>query len=322
MIRRWPTVALLFCAMLLAAPVAAMADAVADEGRFVELINESRRQAGAAPLVIDDTLVEAARAHSNWMADEGRIFHNPDLDEVAEGWSTLGENVGRGGDVESLHAAFMASDGHRANLLNPIFDKIGVGVVWSDGTPYVTEVFMDSADEVALQFSPPFLDDDGSVHEANIVELWKMGITRGCADDRYCPDRGVRRAELATMLVRAFDLSGTSPDVFSDIDETVHREAISVLAANDVTRGCAPNRFCPDQVVSRAEMATFLTRLLDLPAAGSAGFEDTRGSVHAGAIDSLSAAGITRGCSTDRFCPEDPVTRAQFASFLVRALSR
>ena len=61
---------------------------------------------------------------------------------------------------------------------------------------------------------------------------------------------------------------------------------------------------------------------LDLPAASPAGFTDTAGNVHAANIDALAAAGITLGCSTDplRYCPDQPVTRAQMASFLHRAL--
>jgi hypothetical protein len=84
-----------------------------------------------------------------------------------------------------------------------------------------------------------------------------------------------------------------------------------------------PLRFCPDEAVTRAEMASFLVRALDLPSAESAGFADVgAGGVHAAAIDALSAAGITRGCLSEplRFCPDEAVTRAEMASFLVRAL--
>ena len=71
-------------------------------------------------------------------------------------------------------------------------------------------------------------------------------------------------------------------------------------------------------------MASFLVRALNLDQASSAGFVDVDpGSVHARAIDALAAAGVTLGCGTDplRYCPDEPVTRAQMASFLVRALN-
>jgi len=232
----------------------------------------------------------------------------------------LGENVGRGGNIETLHQAFMDSPGHRDNLLNPVYDLVGIGVVWSEGIPYVVEVFMDPIEELRVQFSPPFSDDDGSVHEVDIVALYERGITRGCDDTRYCPERPVTRGEMASLLVRSFGLKGSPGDIFGDDNASVHESAIETLAANGITSGCAPGRFCPDRGVTRGEMATFLTRILDLPAASSAGFKDIAGSPHAAAINSLAASGITKGCTATTFCPNQGVTRAQVASFLVRAL--
>lgn len=298
----------------------ALADAASDEQRFVELINSERRSAGAGPLEVHPDLVEGARRHAERMAAEGRIFHNQNLGDVTDGWKLLGENVGRGGNIETLHQAFMDSPGHRDNLLNPVYDLVGIGVVWSEGIPYVVEVFMDPIEELRVQFSPPFSDDDGSVHEADIVALYERGITRGCDDTRYCPERPVTRGEMASLLVRSFGLKGSPGDIFGDDNASVHESAIETLAANGITSGCAPGRFCPDRGVTRGEMATFLTRILDLPAASSAGFKDIAGSPHAAAIDSLAASGITKGCTATTFCPNQGVTRAQVASFLVRAL--
>ena len=69
-------------------------------------------------------------------------------------------------------------------------------------------------------------------------------------------------------------------------------------------------------------MATFLVRAFDLEEAPSAGFVDTEESVHSANIDALAAAGITAGCKTDplSYCPDKPVTRAQMATFLHRAI--
>lgn len=313
---------LMITSLLAAGTPAASADAVDDEARFVELINAERRAAGSGPLVVVPELVEGARVHAQRMLEAEAIFHNPDLGDIIDGWKALGENVGRGGNIESLHQAFMDSKGHRDNLLNPQWDGLGVGVVWSEGVPYVVEVFIDSVEDLRVQFTPPFSDDDGSIHEADIVALYELGVTRGCDTSRYCPDRVVSRGEMATMLVRAFGLSGDTGDVFTDDDSSVHEAAIQTLAASGITNGCAPERFCPDRGVTRAEMATFLTRILELPPAPSGTFTDTSSSVHASAIDALAAAGITRGCSEDEFCPQRGVTRAQLASFLIRALDR
>ena len=113
---------------------------------------------------------------------------------------------------------------------------------------------------------------------------------------------------------------------FADVNvENVHASDIDALYTAGITRGCStsPLRFCPDAPVTRAQMATFLVRALVLEDGVSVGFTDVNvENVHASDIDALYTAGITRGCSTSplRFCPDAPVTRAQMATFLVRAL--
>ena len=69
-------------------------------------------------------------------------------------------------------------------------------------------------------------------------------------------------------------------------------------------------------------MASFLVRAFDLEGAPSVGFADTGGSTHEANIDALFAAGITVGCKQDplRYCPDNPVSRAQMATLLSRGL--
>ncbi len=102
-------------------------------------------------------------------------------------------------------------------------------------------------------------------------------------------------------------------------------DSIEALATSGITQGCNPpvnDRFCPDDFVSRQQMAAFLVRALNLPT-GSMSFVDVPASnVFAGAISSLADAGITLGCNppvNDRFCPDDFASRQQMAAFLVRA---
>jgi hypothetical protein len=76
--------------------------------------------------------------------------------------------------------------------------------------------------------------------------------------------------------------------------------------------------------VTREQMASFLTRGLDLPAPTiPINFSDvSRTNVHRSNIQALAGAEITLGCGGDRFCPADPVRRDQMASFLIRGLDR
>ena len=189
-----------------------------------------------------------------------------------------------------------------------------------------------SAEEESARVEPAgFTDvDPHSAHSANIDALFAAGITTGCAQQplRYCPSQPVTRAHMATFLTRALDL--TTPDEpagFTDVDpHSAHSANIDALFAAGITKGCdtEPLRYCPSQPVTRAHMATFLIRALDLTTPDEpAGFTDVDPQgTHSAAIDALFAADITKGCNTEplRYCPSQPVTRAHMATFLTRAL--
>lgn len=80
------------------------------------------------------------------------------------------------------------------------------------------------------------------------------------------------------------------------------------------------DRFCPKATVTREQMASFLVSGLELAPSGIDPFTDDDSSVHEADINALAAAGVTGGCTTDRFCPKATVTREQMAAFLRRAL--
>jgi hypothetical protein len=125
--------------------------------------------------------------------------------------------------------------------------------------------------------------------------------------------------------VRSLGLTGSGP-TFTDTGGSVFASEISRLAAAGITRGCNPpanTRFCPDEPVTRGQMAAFLVRALELSEVGPA-FTDTGSSVFSADISRLAEAGITRGCNppaNTRFCPNQAVTRGQMAAFLHRALT-
>jgi hypothetical protein len=113
--------------------------------------------------------------------------------------------------------------------------------------------------------------------------------------------------------------------MFSDVPAgSTFEHDIIMIAIEDITRGCGGDRYCPKNAVTRAEMATFIVRALGLKPSDTNRFRDVSSSnVHRRNINALAAAGITAGCNpprNDRFCPGDPVTREQMASFMVRAL--
>jgi N-acetylmuramoyl-L-alanine amidase len=185
---------------------------------------------------------------------------------------------------------------------------------------------------VVLAVLPPggtFIDDDGSIHEGGIEAIAAQGITVGCnppTGDRYCPDDPISRGEMAAFIARAKDLSGDRGDFFVDDDDHRFETAIDRIAAARIALGCDPprnERFCPDETMTRGQMAMMLARAFDPPSTAKDHFVDDEAGVAEGAIDRIAAAGVTLGCNppaNDRYCPDAVVSRAQMATFLTRAL--
>lgn len=126
--------------LLLPPPIAAHADAGL-ESQFVSALNSARAAQGLPALQIAGDLTSVARSHSRVMADADHLHHNPDLGAAVSGWRKVGENVGRGPSVSSIHDALMNSPGHRRNILDADWTQLGMGVVVKDGQLWVTQVF-------------------------------------------------------------------------------------------------------------------------------------------------------------------------------------
>jgi len=173
-----------------------------------------------------------------------------------------------------------------------------------------------------------FWDDDGNVHEANIEAIANAGVTLGCVAEStaFCPELSLTRAQIASFLARGLGLSPIPGDQFDDVSSTsVHKKNINAIADLGITLGCnaGGSLFCPNSVLDRAQMASFLARALSLAAIADGPFTDIDGApTHAGNINAIAADGITLGCdgTGTAYCPYNTVTRAQMSSFLTRGL--
>ncbi len=173
-----------------------------------------------------------------------------------------------------------------------------------------------------------FTDDDGNVHELNINIIAQAGITVGChATQRlFCPDDQVTRAQMAVFLVRALGEtpSARSGVTFTDVaSDAWYAGFVGRLAELGLTSGFRDQTFRPDDQVTRAQMATFLVRAVERLRPGdpgATGFSDVSSDhTHAAAIAGLVRAGVTTGYSDGTYRPDEPITRAQMATFLVKA---
>jgi uncharacterized protein YkwD len=112
------------------------------EKEMLDLINQERSKVGLKPLVWDEALAKVARAHSVDMFARGYFAHNdPDgktpFDRIAEAgitYQAAGENLAYAASVTLAHAGLMRSTGHRANILEVDFGRVGIGVI--DGGIY------------------------------------------------------------------------------------------------------------------------------------------------------------------------------------------
>lgn len=125
----------------------ASAGSASDEAAFAQRINDLRRSKGLAPMVVDTHLSDVARSWTSVMIRNGDISHNPNLaGSVRHDWRKLGENVGRGTNVQILHDTFVASPGHYRNLVDPDFTHMGIAVLYdAKGQLFTTHVFMKGA---------------------------------------------------------------------------------------------------------------------------------------------------------------------------------
>ena len=209
-------------------------------------------------------------------------------------------------------------------------------VNYMPGSPQTQRIWFDNV-YITTQFpgtnvGPPtrFVDVPAShTFHGDVEWLADEGITQGCnppLNDRFCPSNSVTRGQMAAFLVRALDLPAGTPGRFTDTTNSVFAADIDALATAGITAGCNPpdfDQYCPGRPVTRAQMAAFLVRALDLEPGATGTFIDDDGVFEAD-IEALADAGITRGCNppdNDRFCPNNPVTRGQMAAFLHRALT-
>ena len=309
-------------ALLPAGTATASTTTVNMERDFGALVNIERAKQGLGALEVRSDIVKVARNHSQTMADEWRLHHNPDFSTEITGWQRLAENVGYGPSVGTIHRAFMNSEGHRRNILDDRVTEIGIGVVVKDGRVWVTANFR--RPQATVTVYPPSTERFGdvastSVHADSIETVAGRGITDSCGEARYCPGEDVTRGEFAIMLVRALDIdTGRSGESrFSDVSGEI-AAAVEALASEGLTSGCSADRFCPTDRLTRAQLATFFAGALELsPRAPS--FTDA-GTTHAGSIGALEQAGIVNGCTSTTYCPNKNVNRAQTASMFANNL--
>jgi hypothetical protein len=167
-----------------------------------------------------------------------------------------------------------------------------------------------------------------------IETLFHKGVTGGCFGGGYCPANPVTRAQMAVFLLKARFGSAHIPPpctgtVFTDVPCTggAFDPWIEELAGLAITGGCGGGLYCPNNTVTRQQMAVFLLKALEgsayLPPACTGIFDDvpcTPGTGFSDWIEELADRGITGGCNLTPplYCPTNPNNRGQMAVFLTK----
>ena len=172
---------------------------------------------------------------------------------------------------------------------------------------------------------------EGEGQRAAIDCIAAHGVTKGTSATTYDPGGTVTRAQMASFVMRTLDRVGgyerpaDAPNAFADDDADIHHDDINDGAAEDVIRGRADGTYGADGSVTRAQMASFVVRVLEaagaaVPADAPDAFGDDAGDTHEGAIDALAALHVVVGTAAGTYGPGAAVTRSQMALFLGRSL--
>jgi Cysteine-rich secretory protein family len=207
------------------------------EKQIFEQLNHEREKTGLPPLEWNGPVAEAARAHARLLAENAKLSHQfvgeaalPErLGATTVRFTVAAENVALTEYVEDVHPALMSSIGHRANILNPRYNAVGIGVVEDKGKIYVTQDFIFLVPEYSeAQFSSVFAESFNLARKA-----------RGIRDIDARPDALLH--ELACT---------TDGDALKLADQVSGARAVVVFTSSE------PHRL-PDQMLARATNPDF-----------------------------------------------------------------
>ncbi len=156
-----------------------------------------------------------------------------------------------------------------------------------------------------------------------IMYLHGEEIIFGYEDDTFRPTEGVTRAAASAMIGRALGLDGTKRDSsFEDVPEQSFASGYIASAVEEgIINGYNDGTFRPNQLVTRGEMAIFISRAFDLTTDTEAVFQDTAPSMASfEAIQTVYGNGIAKGFSDYHFYPYKTISRGEFSAFLARGV--
>jgi hypothetical protein len=209
----------------------------------------------------------------------------------------------------------------------PLFGQYEAQIMTTSDTPYPTT-------PVSVCFTKAYTDvPQGSFAEKFIHAVSGAQITQGCGGSMFCPGDVMTRGTMARWM--EFARHGASYKVppcvgiFVDVpcETTPNADYIEAFYNEGITAGCHANplMYCPNDPVSRAQMAVFIMKSWQgpsyVPPACTGIFNDVAcpGGFAVNWIEDLYNHGITAGCGNGNFCPDLSTTRAEESVFIEKA---
>jgi hypothetical protein len=180
--------------------------------------------------------------------------------------------------------------------------------------------------------SPQVFEDVGSSHPFfDFISLLRQNhVATGCGASTFCPETPTTRSQMAQWIILSLlgdDFTYSPDQTFTDVPVShPHFKYVQKLKELGITSGCRATQYCPNDSVTRVQMAAFVIRakfgLLagqTFPFPPAPYFTDVAADdPFFGYVQKMRDLAITLGCTTTQYCPDQPATRGQMAVFLVR----
>ncbi|OBZ10277.1 Ig-like domain-containing protein [Bacillus sp. FJAT-26390] len=169
-----------------------------------------------------------------------------------------------------------------------------------------------------------FKDTNSHWAGATVHIFVKLGIVNGYEDGSFHPNASITRAEFATIIAKVFDLSAMGDkNKLSDVSDHWASASIAALIESGIISGYEDGTFKPNKEISRAEIISIISKIIDLKAVNTASapaFTDIDGAWNKDQIKQAAAAGIINGAGDGQFAPNKPSSRAEALTIVLHTL--
>ncbi|USG65114.1 Ig-like domain-containing protein [Brevibacillus ruminantium] len=168
-----------------------------------------------------------------------------------------------------------------------------------------------------------FLDTSNHWAKKEIRVARALNLTKGNPNGTFKPDDAITREEFVALVSRAFQINPVNGNSFKDTQHSWAKGYITALVKKGIVIGNEDGTFKPDSNITRAEMVTLISRLINfevIPNNGSKYFPDIQQHWAKETINKVSQTGLIKGTDNNLFAPEDNTTRAEAIVILLRTL--